>query len=67
LKIVFRKHFWSHWKKIALMSAWRSGHRISLKNRRPGFESRQHVSFLGKHSIDVIEIDLGKMRCLPDM
>jgi hypothetical protein len=30
---------------ILALAAWHSGHRISLKNRRPGFESRQGVSF----------------------
>jgi hypothetical protein len=33
--------------EIAL-AAWRRGHRIRLRNRRPGFESRQGVRFLGK-------------------
>jgi hypothetical protein len=32
------------------LAAWRSGHRIRLRNRRPGFESRQGVRFLGKTS-----------------
>jgi hypothetical protein len=38
---------WDHWKlnRFAL-AAWRSGHRIRLRNRRPGFESRQGIRFL---------------------
>jgi hypothetical protein len=32
------------------LAAWRSGHRTRLRNTRPGFESRQGVRFLGKHS-----------------
>jgi hypothetical protein len=30
------------------LAAWRSGHRIRLMNRRPGFESRQGLIILGK-------------------
>jgi hypothetical protein len=30
------------------MVAWRSGHRIRLRNRRPEFESRRVIRFLGK-------------------
>jgi hypothetical protein len=36
------------------LTAWRSGHTICLRNRRPGFESRKGVSFLGKHSNAVV-------------
>jgi hypothetical protein len=38
------------------LAARRSGHRITLKNRRPGFKSRQGVSFLGKHSKAVMKV-----------
>jgi hypothetical protein len=31
----------------ALMAAWRSGRRICLRNRRPGFESRQGIRSFG--------------------
>jgi hypothetical protein len=34
--------------KATALAAWRSGHRISLRNKRSEFESRQDVSFLGK-------------------
>jgi hypothetical protein len=40
----------------AALAAWRSGHRISLNNRRPGFESRQVLRFSGKHSNAVVKI-----------
>jgi hypothetical protein len=35
---------------IQSLAAWCSGHRIRLRKGRPGFESRQGLSFLGKHS-----------------
>jgi hypothetical protein len=34
-------------KNIALV-AWRSGHRISPRDGRPGFKSRQGANFIGK-------------------
>jgi hypothetical protein len=36
------------------LAAWRSRHRIRLKIRSPGFESRQGIRFLGRHSNAVI-------------
>jgi hypothetical protein len=30
------------------LAAWRSGHRISLRDSGPGFASRQGIRFLGK-------------------
>jgi hypothetical protein len=30
------------------LGAWRSGHRFSLRDRRPGFEPRQGIRFLEK-------------------
>jgi hypothetical protein len=49
--------------KIAKFSPtpWRSGHRIRLRNRRPGFESRQGVKFFReKHSNAAVYIWLNK-------
>jgi hypothetical protein len=46
------------------VAVWRSGHRISLKNRRPGFESRLGVGFLGKFGNDVWKIVLICIVCV---
>jgi hypothetical protein len=49
--------------KVALV-AWRSGHSISLSNRRPEFESRQCVRFFtGTHSNVVVEIYIISIVC----
>jgi hypothetical protein len=46
------------------VAAWRSGHRIRLKNWRPGFESSQGVRFyVGKHSNAAVYYCLN-MHCL---
>jgi hypothetical protein len=36
------------------LAAWRSRHRICLRNRRPGFESCHVIRFLGKLSNAVV-------------
>jgi hypothetical protein len=38
------------------LAAWRSGHRIRHRNRRPGFESRLGIRFKGKHrTVDTVD------------
>jgi hypothetical protein len=39
---------------LVALAAWRSGHRIRLRNRTPGFESSQLMSFQEKHSNAVL-------------
>jgi hypothetical protein len=46
------------------LTAWRSGHSISLQDRRPGFESFQGIRFLGKHSNAVGVFDLVCIVCV---
>jgi hypothetical protein len=33
---------------VLALAAWRSGHHIRFGNRRPGFESRKDIRFLGE-------------------
>jgi hypothetical protein len=48
-------HFWAtsfhgsdQKMHVFALAAWRSGHRIILRDSRPGFEARQCIRFLGK-------------------
>jgi hypothetical protein len=50
--------------KFRSLAAWRSGHRIRLRNRRPGFESRQGLRFLGSLSSAVVYNRLNLCACV---
>jgi hypothetical protein len=51
--------------KLNALGAWRSGHRIRVRHRRYGFESRQGVRFFkGKHCSAVMSMDLICIVCV---
>jgi hypothetical protein len=50
-------------RKWALV-AWRSGHRISLRDSRPGFESRQGIRCFRKNVAMLLCLDLICIVCV---
>jgi hypothetical protein len=58
---VFEKDFLTftslkHIKKFqCALAAWQSGNRISLKNKKPGFEFCEGVRFLREHNIAFVK------------